>query len=182
MYKNIVDLALQWMRSAHRSIDQRRKHSGLPYEVHPEDVVRRVKAAGENEITQAGAAIHDVFEDVSKKNPKYSVEEARKILGDEVVNLALEVTDIYTKEAYPDLNRRKRHALETIRLSKISPRGKSIKLADIASNTTGCVDADYSFASFYVREKVHVLPVLKDGNPILFKEANDTIYKELSKL
>jgi (p)ppGpp synthase/HD superfamily hydrolase len=166
----LITIAIGWMIDAHRSIDQRRKTSGELYEVHPLDVVRRLRDAGEDEETQAAGAIHDVFEDVSKLNPMFSVENGRKILGDNVVNLALEVTDVFTKDDYPDLNRKARHKLENDRISKISVRGKSIKLADISSNTDGITETTWDFGPTYVREKLHMIHLLKDGNPFLFKD------------
>jgi guanosine-3',5'-bis(diphosphate) 3'-pyrophosphohydrolase len=167
----LVTKAIDWMILGHRSIDQRRKTSGELYEVHPLDVVRRLKEAGEDEATQAGGAVHDIFEDVTEHNPEFSVENGRLILGDEAIELALEVTDVYIKKNYPNLNRKERHKLENERISKISTRGKSIKLADIASNCTGIAESGWDFGLTYVREKLSMIHILKDGNPILFKEA-----------
>ena len=60
---------------------------------------------------------HDVLEDVFPLNPYYSEVKIRELFGDTVANYVIELTDVFTKENYPDKNRTERKALECNRLS-----------------------------------------------------------------
>ncbi len=174
----LVNKAKQWAHEAHNSIGQKRKFSGEPYTVHTDGVEHRLFLAGEGEEVRAAGHLHDVLEDVAPLNPKFSEEEMLKIFPKEVVELVKEVTNIFTKENYPDLNRAKRKHEEHLRLSKISTKGKSIKLADITENVTGVMEQDVGFGRVFVSEKANLLKYLKDGNPLLYKDAIMAVSKE----
>jgi hypothetical protein len=65
----------------------------------------------------------------------------------------LEVTDVYTTDAYSHLNRKARKELGTARLATVSAEAKLIKLADIADNTSSIVERDPGFARVNLAEK-----------------------------
>jgi guanosine-3',5'-bis(diphosphate) 3'-pyrophosphohydrolase len=139
--------AITFMKSAHRSIKQTRKDGIRPYEVHPLEVMARVAAVENNEDILIAALLHDVIEDVFPLNDKCDVYLIANTFGDVAAKLVVELTDIYTKEAWPDLNRAKRKQAERERYGTLSANAKLIKLADITTNLLddGNVTNDGSF-------------------------------------
>lgn len=178
----LVEKAKAWAHAAHDSIGQNRKYGGQVYWVHTDAVVDLLRHAGESEEVQAAGHLHDVLEDVAPKNPKFSEENMRKEFGDIVTNLVLEVTNVYTKEAYPHLNRAKRKHQEENRLGTVSKEAKAVKLADITHNVGGIVDHDPNFGRVFLSEKIIALNHLRDGNPTLYKMAVRAVSDEIAKL
>ncbi len=179
---NVVEKAKEWAHAAHDSVGQKRKYSGENYWVHTDAVAESLKRVGESEEVQAAGHLHDVLEDVADKNVDYNEVAMRMEFGDIITNLVLEVTNVYTKENYPGLNRVKRKHLEHKRLSQISKEAKSIKLADIADNVEGILDTDIGFGKVFLSEKSQLLVYLREGNDTLYKKATKAVANELSKL
>jgi (p)ppGpp synthase/HD superfamily hydrolase len=179
---NIVEKAKEWAHAAHDSIGQKRKYGGENYWVHTDRVADDLKEAGESEEVQAAGHLHDVLEDVADKNSGYNEDAMRKEFGDVITNLVLEVTNVYTKENYPNLNRSKRKHLEHDRLKNISKEGKSVKLADIKDNVEGVIDDDVGFGKVFVFEKSQLLVYLSDGNNTLYRKATKAVADEIAKL
>jgi (p)ppGpp synthase/HD superfamily hydrolase len=160
--------AIDFMKAAHRSIDQRRKDNVRLYEVHPLDVLARLQAAGvTDEDILIAALLHDVIEDVFPKNEFYQISEIERNFGLRVGGFVLELTDEYTKQNYPDLNRRARKQLERERYATFSDEAKLVKLADIASNLADdgtVLEADgrveVGFNQMFIKEKSKCLPYL----------------------
>jgi (p)ppGpp synthase/HD superfamily hydrolase len=177
-----IEKAKEYFRKAHDSIGQKRKYTGEPYWVHTEKVAQMVWDATNNEDLTIAALGHDDLEDVADKNSDYNEDAMRREFGDVVTNLVLEVTNVYTKENYPNLNRAERKRLEHKRLSQISKEAKSIKLADIADNVEGIVDNDVGFGKVFVFEKSQLLVYLRDGNEMLYKKATKVVADEIAKL
>jgi (p)ppGpp synthase/HD superfamily hydrolase len=150
---NIIERAAAFAEAAHAG--QLRKWSGEPYFMHVEAVAKAVAAAGADEATIAAAYLHDTLEDTATTYP-----ELVEAFGDEVATLVLQLTNVYTSEAYPKLNRKARKALETARLAKIDSRAKMVKRADIADNTSTVAERDGDFAKVYLVEKAAMLKVL----------------------
>jgi hypothetical protein len=88
----------------------------------------------------------------------------------------VELTDVYTKEAYPKLNRRTRKAKEIERLISISPEAQTIKYADIIDNAKEIGKADAGFAPVYLRECKIILQKLDKGNQPLHEQAKNFSY------
>jgi (p)ppGpp synthase/HD superfamily hydrolase len=154
--------AFQFCQSAHNSIDQKRKYSGKPYWEHPHQVATILMDAGVTDPDMIAAAYcHDVLEDVFPKNPVYSPYLIEKTFNKRVLGITQELTDEYTPEKYPTLNRDKRHALEAQRLGTVSLEAVLIKLADLIANTSDIVTADPGFALRYLPEKKRVLANLR---------------------
>lgn len=59
---------------------------------------------------------------------------------------------------------------------------KSVKLADVIDNASDIVDYDSEFAVICLREKKMLPEVLKGGNPVLFKRAEELVGNLLEKL
>lgn len=157
--------------------DQKRKYSGKPYIVHPVAVSQLVDYALTKEhvhhqvvdAVKAAAVMHDVLEDTD-----CTVDEMRKRFGDFITDLVLEVTDVSQPR---DGNRARRKEIDRLHIAKGSHFGKTIKLADLIDNTSDIMSHDEDFARTYVKEKLLLLEVLKDGSPTLYKMAEEHAIK-----
>ena len=85
------------------------------------------------------AILHDVLEDTpTTEDELFSY--VTEITGDiklsmDVLRLVKELTDVYTTEDYPDINRKGRKEMEAIRLGKTSSKAQTIKYADLLDNS-----------------------------------------------
>jgi (p)ppGpp synthase/HD superfamily hydrolase len=183
-----VERALSLAKEAHDSINQRRKYIDKPYfEGHILPVVELARAYGLDELDQIVLAFHDTIEDVYPLKPQYDTKWIYQAFpDDEVIQGVLDLTDVYTKAAFPDWNRKKRHEAELKRLAKLSPRSKSRKLVDTLHNTEDIVfinknDASAAgFAPIYLQEKMHMLHVFTDANPRLYRAAVEQVNRGLA--
>jgi len=146
----IVDKALNFATAAHEG--QTRKYDGMPYIVHPIAVAKLVKDMTDDENMVAAAYLHDVVEDTPTTH-----EEIFKHFGLRVAELVFDLTDQFTSEEYPKLNRNKRKALEADRLGKCAKDVQLIKICDMADNTKSIVKDDPGFAVLFLREKAYIL-------------------------
>lgn len=167
--------ARQFASEGFRSIDHKRKYTGLPYEVHTDEVANIVASVTLDEDMICAAYLHDTVEDVNVY--PYNLEGIEERFGERVSRYVLELTDRYTKEDYPNFNRKVRKGLEAARLGKISKGAKTVKLADLISNTKDIVKNDPEFAKTYLKEKEIILPNLIEGDRELWLQAN-AILKE----
>ena len=151
--------AASFASTAH--IGQVRKYTGDPYITHPISVAIAVSERTSDEDAICAALLHDVVED-TEVTPWQVMEH----FGKSVSDLVQELTDVYTREAYPSMNRRARKIAETQRLAGISDRAKLIKVCDIADNTSSIVQYDPGFAVVYLEEKAAMLAVLTSA-PLL---------------
>jgi (p)ppGpp synthase/HD superfamily hydrolase len=179
----LLNLSTLTSQEAHASVKHVRKYSGAPYSVHTEEVraiVQTIYPASnpDNWPVLIAADHHDTIEDVFPLNPYYSIVWIETTFGEHGVaaaKLVWELTDQFTSEAFPKKNRAWRKAAECDRISRISVRGKDIKLSDLISNTSDIVKNDPGFAVTYLKEKYAMLQVLKDGSPILWERANNIL-------
>lgn len=151
-FENLYIKAKEFSKNAHQSICQKRKVSGKEYYFHPWAVAELVYTKTQDEEILAAACLHDVIEDVTPKNPSYSIELIKQEFGERVLNLVIELTDIYTKVNYPHLNRKERKKLEAIRISQISEDAKLIKRADLYHNSLELGDDEF-FVKTWMTEK-----------------------------
>lgn len=160
--------AQQFMVNGHRSIDQRRKFSGENYEVHPFAVAELLKSVGiTNESILIAALEHDLLEDVAPMNPDFGVRQIKDAFGWGVTSLVLELTDRFTPEAYPKVNRKERKEWERIRLVFVSDEAKVIKMADIVDNARS-MPKD---AGYWYKEKELLVPSLEPFGEEYLREA-----------
>lgn len=152
---------------------QRRKYSGEPYIVHLDEVVAILKEAGETDVAVIEAAyLHDVLEDTP-----FGARDILVIYDEEILGLMLDLTDVYTKDAYPLLNRKERKAAEAERLGSIGSRARRIKYADLISNARSIVAGDRNFARIFIDEAnrlVAKFPYHPD-NPVELELRNRTL-------
>ncbi|WMJ72702.1 HD domain-containing protein [Cytophagaceae bacterium ABcell3] len=158
--------------------DQKRKYTGERYIVHPVRVMNICREYTDELPVLAAALLHDVLEDTpvtAEELSKYlhlvmSKEDAEKTLF-----LTVELTDIFVKEDYPKLNRKKRKFQEAERLSKTSPEAQTIKYADAIDNSLDITKNDLDFARTFLRENKQLLESITKGNQELYHRAVKTV-------
>ena len=161
MNKLIYRQILEFATSAHEF--QKRKYTGEPYITHPISVANLVVENGGDELLVWAALLHDVLEDT-----KVTHEELRAFLftilyfpyAKKVLDIVVELTDVFTHEAFPKLNRAKRKELECIRLGGVSEDAKMVKRMDLAHNTKCITKNDPKFSKLYLKEMRELLKVL----------------------
>lgn len=104
------------------------------------------------------ALLHDTLEDTELTEAAIA-----QTFGPSVLELVLELTDEYTSENYPGLNREQRKQREAERLARCSLEARVIKLADMEVNTSSIVAHDPGFAKVYLAEKARVLDLIGDS-------------------
>ena len=145
----------------HAHAGQVRKYSGEPYSVHLREVANYCTEIRCRDEVIAAAWLHDTLEDTN-----LSYTEIKNLFGDEVARLVLEVTDQSKPE---DGNRETRKAIDRTHLTKASPDGKTIKLADLLSNGRSIIPRDPHFAVTFMREMRLLVPFLKEGDGVLYQ-------------
>lgn len=177
---------LEYVQEKHG--EQVRKYTQEPYWRHPQMVAERVNrwvtAAGVYEI----ALCHDLFEDTKLKDNHTELTEFLLSIGYSMPMAVMitkgteQLTDLYTKEAYPDMNRDARKRAEAQRYKHVHADVKSIKLADIIDNTITIVAWDPAFSRVYLPEMVRKLENLTKGHIRLYIEASYWVQYGIRKL
>ena len=149
--------------------DQKRRYTDLPYVTHCVEVAKLVRwlAKDADDEMLCAAVLHDVVEDTP-----CTLAEVRAAFGDRVASLVSDLTDVSRPE---DGNRALRKAKDREHTANASPDAKTIKLADLIHNSIDICDHDPSFAKVYMREKKMLLDVLTEGDPSLWKIANNLL-------
>jgi hypothetical protein len=88
----------------------------------------------------------------------------------DIVNLVIELTDVYTKENFPEMNRKARKEMEAKRLGEVSSRAQTIKYADLLDNGEDIMKNDPSFGRVYLREKKAILSYMTNGDRYLYNK------------
>lgn len=162
---------------------QKRKYTGEDYYTHPLAVAHILDNGVCYRIGYGTeiAFCHDLFEDTDCTPGElldflYSIGYALRgchIIVDGVIAL----TDVYTHEAYPRYNRKKRKKLEAQRLGTIKPDYQTIKYADLLHNSDSIMANDREFASVYLQEKKEILEIMKWGDKHLYHKCLKKIFK-----
>ena len=158
---NPILTAASVCRTAHQG--QIRRFCDEPYSNHPARVASRVSLLPDvTENMVVAAYLHDVLEDTD-----WTIDQLLEAgFSQTAVAYVVGLTDVYTKDAYPKLNRAERKALEHERIAKLPPEVLNIKAADIIDNLRGQNPAD-PFAVTFLREKIQLLSMI--GNKIDFQ-------------
>jgi (p)ppGpp synthase/HD superfamily hydrolase len=162
----IVKKASDFAREKHKN--QQRKYTNEPYFNHCEEVAKLVSVVTIDQEMIAAAYLHDVVEDC-----EVSLSEIKHEFGGNIAQMVSELTDVSTPA---DGNRENRKEIDRLHTAKASPRAKTIKLADLISNTKSIKERDQEFAKVYLEEKRRLLRVLTEGNPSLFVMAFKCAY------
>ncbi len=172
LYKKQTDL-LEFVKLKHG--DQVRKYKGEPYWSHLMNVANLAYSYVPEPLVIEISLCHDLFEDTDcnfdslyKKLIEigYNAGEAY-----EICTGTKELTDKFTKEDFPHLNREKRKKLEANRLGGISRIAQSIKCADLIDNGKSILAHDPKFAAIYLIEKNWTVDKLVNANTNLLKLA-----------
>jgi len=160
--------------------NQKRKYTGEPYVTHTFRVSDMVKEYGGDEAMVYAAVLHDVLEDT----PTTESELLEKIMSIvepniamDVIRLVKELTDVFTTENYPKINRKGRKEMEAIRMGRISPRAQTIKYADLLDNSEDIMRNDPKFGKLYIKEKEVILKHMNKGNKNLYEKCLKIINK-----
>lgn len=153
--------ARQFAALAHAG--QQRKYTGEPYINHPAEVVELVRSVPHTEAMLAAAWLHDVVEDCGIHIGKIA-----RMFGFRVAQIVDDLSDVSLLQ---DGNRKIRKALDLEHTAQASPSAKTIKLADLISNSRSIGKHDPKFARIYLEEKAKLLEVLTEGDKTLFSKA-----------
>ncbi|RYY66981.1 MAG: HD domain-containing protein [Chitinophagaceae bacterium] len=164
---------------------QLRKYSPDRYIVHPVRVMERCAAQGANRAQLAAALLHDVLED-TRIDEEELLRFLRSVTDDaearHILELVVELTDVFTTAAYPRWRRSRRKEAEMERMSTISAEAQTIKYADILDNTREIVREDPGFAPKFLSECRQLLRVMDAGDPELRAEAQAGIRNGFDEL
>ena len=158
---NLVQKAKDFATIVHKG--QVRKYTGVPYIVHPIEVMEIVRTVKHDDTMLAAALLHDVVEDTD-----CTLDDIQAEFGDDVASLVADLTDVSKPE---DGNRETRKAKDREHSAGASPSAQTVKLADLISNSVDIIKNDPSFAKIYMVEKFLLLGVLTGGDTILFERA-----------
>lgn len=163
---------------------QVRKYTQEPYWTHLVSVANIASEHLPQKNIIEIALCHDVLED-TPCTPEvliktlaaigYSKEDQQYIVAGVIA-----LTDEYTSEKYPKLNRKARKQKEAERLWKVDPVFQSIKYADLLDNTRSITKYDPGFARIYLQEKQYILEGMNKGNQELYKKCTETVYTKNS--
>ena len=163
-----------YAKAAHAAVGQKRKYTGEDYIVHPVAVACIVGSVGHTPEMLAAALLHDTVEDTNA-----TIEEIKSLFGERVSNLVGWLTDVSGPD---DGNRTARKAMDRDHIARAPAAAQTIKLADLIDNTASIVTHDLKFAAVYLKEKAALLDVLKEGEPGLWRRANETLQAGLVSL
>lgn len=165
--------------------DQKRKYTPERYIVHPIRVMLICKEYTDDINILAAALLHDVLEDtpVDKEELKqFLMQIMTPVNSITTLNYVIELTDVYTKEDYPQLNRKKRKAKEAERLEKTSSESQTIKYADIIDNSMEIANYDTDFAPLFLSECKNILGRMPKGNADLYERAIKAVDESIKKV
>lgn len=154
-----IDLALAVATKAHEG--QKRKYTGEPYIVHPMEVAEIVAVVTNDYHMISAALLHDVMEDCGET--EQSLWDKGIPLG--TIELVQWLTDVSKPE---DGNRKFRKEMDRKHTAESPPAAKTVKLADLISNSRCILQNDPNFAVVYMREKSKLMAVLMEGDEQLF--------------
>ena len=163
---DLVSKADAFACAAHAAVKQVRKYDQQPYINHPREVREILLKFAVDPVApgqEAAALLHDVVEDTGVELALIRTE-----FGDLVAKLVEDLTDVSRPE---DGNRRVRKQKDLEHTAAASPLSKSIKLADLISNSRSIVEHDPDFARVYLHEKARILDVCADADAGLLAEA-----------
>lgn len=165
--------------------DQRRKYADERYIQHPLRVMKICKDYGYPLPVLGAAILHDVLEDtdtISDQIREFLLTVMSEPEAAHTLALVTELTDVYTKDRYPQMNRRKRKTKEANRIEKISAEAQTIKYADIIDNVKEIAEHDADFAPVFLKECSNLLQKMKKGNAELREKAIRILTHEQDQL
>ena len=164
--------------AAHTAVNQKRKYTGEPYFNHPIEVRGIVEDyATSNPDILAAALLHDVLEDTGVTEA-----DMRPHFPSTVVDYVVWMTHIAVGPAYEGVSRADRKKADREFIANAPPAVKTIKLADVISNTKSIAEHDPKFSRVYLPEMALLIEVLKEGDPTLYSLAKSQVTKAMADL
>lgn len=164
---------------------QVRKYTGDPYFTHllaVAEMAEKTNAAYGWEI----GLCHDLLEDTNRSASNFDKflrkNDYSYIAAIHIVSSVVALTDIFTKENYPELNRAQRKHLECTRLSAINQEAQTVKYCDLIHNIESIVKYDPRFAKVYLPEMQNILAGMNRGDATTYSKCLDVLneaYKQL---
>ena len=175
-------LLLDFVKQQHGN--QKRKYTLEPYWHHVYSVAEIVSVYEPDGIEAALG--HDLFEDTEcdwRKLDNQLIEIGyTSIESVKIYTVVHDLTDKYTKDHYPQLNRKQRKIKEAKRLGVINPLSQSIKYADLIHNTASIIEHDKGFARVYLSEIKDILNYMRKGNIDLFIDCCFTFKNAMNEI
>lgn len=162
---SLVSKAVNFATKAHEG--QVRKYTFEPYISHPLEVARIVSKVPCTVEMLCAAILHDVCEDCG-----VSFDTIDKEFGLVVGSYVEMLTDVSC--AWMG-NRAIRKETDRLHTELANPDAKTIKLADLISNSQSILQHDRNFAKVYIKEKELLLEVLKEGDATLYARAQQIV-------
>jgi (p)ppGpp synthase/HD superfamily hydrolase len=165
---------LEWVKRQHEG--QLIRRSAEPYLNHLTAV------AGLAAIIPFGYEIglcHDLLEETrvtqlqlqnQLKSIGYDNQEALLISG-----CVSELTDVFTKDSFPDVDKKTRKKREAARLTQVSSAAQTVKYADLLYNTQWMLKYDLKHAKKYLQKKKSLALKMSNGNQVLHEHLIHTI-------
>lgn len=160
---DLIAAAKAFAAEAHGSINHRRKYTNDPYIIHPAEVAAIVASRPHTPEMIAAAYLHDTVEDTP-----VTLNDIRQRFGPTVASLVSDLTDV--SQAHQG-NRAARKEIDRTHTASASNQAKTIKLADLISNSHSIINHDPKFAKVYMREKRALLDALVGGDTVLLATA-----------
>ena len=162
-FEGVEAIVLDFANSAHRG--QKRKYTGEDYIEHPIAVALAVREQFPHDSSMVCAALlHDVLEDTDVDHAQLRAflhRTCNSLAAERILQLVVELTDVYTNEDFEYLNRAERKRREAERLSSASYEAQCIKRADIADNSLSINEHDPKFAKVFNSEKAFLLSLMQ---------------------
>lgn len=165
---------------------QKRKYTDEPYFNHVLAVANAADKTGVSYGWEIGLC-HDLIEDTelslinlycSLRDTCGYTDKACALICESVK----ELTDVFTHEAFPYLNRTIRKQCESLRLHTISRISQIIKSCDLIDNTSTIVQYDPTFAVKYLSEKREILKGFKRIDGAIKTQVWNTLLEAEEKL
>jgi (p)ppGpp synthase/HD superfamily hydrolase len=169
---------------------QERKYNGLPYWTHPYEVAELLfnNIGPTMDFMIEIAFLHDILEDQKFRCDEIQMINLLKICGYSyfdgmyITRAVIELTDVYTRENCPQMNRELRKEREAERLWNVSAVAQTVKYADLIHNTGSIVLGDPKFAVVYLREKRNILRFMSNGHGKMYELCNASVHEAECKL
>src|SRR3990167_9747432 len=146
---------------------QTRKYTGEKYTVHTQEVADIVRTVPHTQEMLAAAHLHDTVEDCGIPLHVIDIE-----FGAIVADMVSCLTDVSKPS---DGMRKKRKEIDRMHTATASADAKTVKLADLISNSKSIMQYDPDFAKVYLKEKAALLKVLGEGDAVLWNIANEFV-------
>lgn len=165
--EDMVQRADAFAEYHHGAVGQKRKYGGEDYIVHPREVMSIVKTVPHTTNQLCAALLHDTVEDTNA-----TLDDVKEYFGEDIAALVEMLTDVSKPE---DGNRKVRKEMDRQHTAQSSNEAKTVKLADLISNSKSITANDPNFARVYMAEKKRLLEVLVGGDPTLYREASQIV-------